>query len=139
MRRIKQLLIIDDDSASRRLLIEAVQELFITKHIISCSTAFRALTYIKTHCMPTLTNPNIFCPELILLDISMPVIDGYGFLAELHRLEGLRHRNTSVLFVSGLPYEKEKHKVELFPVLGYVEKPVTVESLRCTLKNIVSN
>jgi CheY-like chemotaxis protein len=139
MERIKQLLIIDDDQPSRRLMMEAAKELFITTKIITCSNAFDALLHIKTHCLPTLDRPNVFCPELILLDINLPVIDGYEFLSELHAIEGLRHNNTSILLVSTLPYEKEKHKVALFPVLGYLEKPVTLDNLRFALKNVLPN
>ena len=65
----------------------------------------------------------------------MPVIDGYEFLAELHKMEGLRHNNTAVLLVSSSPYEKEKDKAKFFPILGYLEKPLTIENLRYALKN----
>jgi CheY-like chemotaxis protein len=137
MKKISQLLIIDDDPSSRRLLKEAAKELFVDTKIITCANAFDALSHIKTHCIPTLDDPDLFCPELILLDVNMPVIDGFEFLSELQAIEGLRHNNTSILLVSALSYEKQKHKVKLFPVLGYLEKPVTLENLRFALKNIL--
>ncbi|QHT71256.1 response regulator [Rhodocytophaga rosea] len=137
MERIRQLLIIDDDLASRRLMVEAAKELFVHTKIITYPNALDALSYITTYCIPTLDNPHVFCPELILLDVNLPVIDGYEFLSELHSIEGLQHNNTSILLVSSLPYEKEKRKVALFPVLGYLEKPVTLENLRFALKNIL--
>ena len=137
MERIRQLLIIDDDTSSRRLMVEAAKELFMGTNIITCANAFDAFSHIQSHCIPTLENPDLFCPELILLDVNLPVIDGYEFLTELHAIEGLRHNNTSILLVSTIPYEKEKHKVASFPVLGYLEKPVTLENLRFALKNIL--
>ena len=137
MKKVRQVLIIDDDKASRRIMEEAARELFEKAAIITCSSAFRALSHIKAYCLPTLENQNIFCPELILLDISMPIIDGYGFLAELHRMEGLRHNYTSILFVSNHSYAEEKDKVQYFPVLGYLEKPITAENLAYALKNIL--
>lgn len=129
MNKVYQLLIIDDDKASMRLSEEAVKELSITDKIITCSTAFEALRYIIDHCMPTVANIEIYCPELILLDIHMPVINGYQFLAELHRMEGLRHKNTSIIIISSASYESEKDKIKYFPVVGYIEKPVTVKKL----------
>jgi CheY-like chemotaxis protein len=137
MGRISQLLIIDDDLASRQLMVEVAREVLDPKTVITCSSAFKALTHIREHCLPTVAKPNLFCPELIFVDISMPVIDGYEFLAELHKMEGLRHKNTSVLFVSTHPYSQEKDKARLFPVLGYLEKPITSENLRYALKNII--
>jgi CheY-like chemotaxis protein len=137
MKKVRQVLIIDDDKTSRFIMEEAAKELFTDAKIIPCATAFSALDYIKEYCMPTLKRPNVYCPELILLDITMPVIDGYGFLSELHKMEGLRHNYTSVLLVSNNSYDKEKHKAQYFPVLGYLEKPLTVENLRYAIKNIL--
>jgi CheY-like chemotaxis protein len=137
MKKVRQVLIVDDDEVSRIIMEEATKELFADATIISCTNALEALRHIKDYCMPTLQNPNIYCPELILVDITMPVLDGYEFLTELHHIEGLRHTYTSVLLVSSHSYDKEKAKVQLFPILGYVEKPLTVENLRYALKNIL--
>ena len=137
MKKVRQILIVDDDKISRVIMVEAVEQLYTDAHIITCSSAFRALSHIREHCMPTLKRPNIFCPELLLIDITMPVIDGYGFLSELHKIEGLRHNNTSALLVSNNSYDNERHKAQLFPILGYVEKPLTVENLAYALKNIL--
>ena len=135
MKKVKQLLIIDDDKASLRLTKEAVEELCIAEDIICCCTAFNALRYIKENCLPTLNNQKIFCPELILLDINMPVIDGYEFLAELHRIEGLRHENTCVVLISNSPYTNERERLKYFPIVGYVEKPVNSKKMLNVLKN----
>jgi CheY-like chemotaxis protein len=135
MKRVKQLMIIDDDKLSLHLTEMAVRELGIAGKIVSCCSAFKALRYLTENCMPTIDNERIYCPELILLDINMPVIDGYEFLAELHRMEGLRHENTCILLVSNSPYRDEKEKVKYFPVVGYVEKPVTSTKMRAVLKN----
>jgi CheY-like chemotaxis protein len=135
MAKINQLLIIDDDEASRVLMAKVAKELFIAKHIIICPTAFKALSFIKENCLPTLTTPDVFCPEIILLDINMPVMNGYDFLEELYNMESLRHKYTSVLFVSSLPDVKEQYNTSKFAILGYLEKPVTAENLSYALKN----
>jgi CheY-like chemotaxis protein len=137
MKKVCQVLIIDDDKISQVIMEAAAKQLFPDSEIIICSSAFRALRYIKDYCMPTLENPHAYCPELILLDITMPLLDGYGFLTELYNLEGLRHNYTSVLLVSNNSYDKEKSKAQYFPILGYMEKPLTVENLAYALKNIL--
>jgi CheY-like chemotaxis protein len=65
----------------------------------------------------------------------MPVIDGYEFLAELYRMEGLRHENTCIVLISSSPYRNEKEKVKYFPVVGYVEKPVNSRKMMEVLKS----
>jgi CheY-like chemotaxis protein len=137
MKKVRQVLIVDDDAVSRHIMADAAKELYPQVNIITCSSAFRALSHIREHCMPTLDSRDIYCPELLLIDITMPVIDGYSFLAELYQMEGLQHNNTSALLVSNHSYDIEKHKAQLFPILGYVEKPLTVENLAFALKNVL--
>ena len=137
MEELWQILIVDDDQLSRYVMQTAIEELYPAAHIISCSSAFKALRYIKDYCMPTLEDPHVYCPQLILVDISMPLIDGYGFLTELYNIEGLRYDYTSILLVSGHSYDEQKTKAQFFPILGYVEKPITVEKLAYALKKIV--
>ena len=134
MKKVKQLMIIDDDKISLHLTESTVSELGIAEKVISCCSAFKALRYLTENCMPTINNERIYCPELILLDINMPVIDGYEFLAELHRMEGLRHENTCILLISSSPYTDEKEKVKYFPVVGYVEKPINSQKILDVLK-----
>jgi CheY-like chemotaxis protein len=137
MKKVRQVLIVDDDAASRHIMADAATELYPQANIITCSSAFRALSHIREYCMPTVDNPDIYCPELLLIDITMPVIDGYSFLAELYQMEGLQHNHTSVLLVSNHSYDNERVKAQLFPILGYVEKPLTVENLAFALKNVL--
>jgi CheY-like chemotaxis protein len=137
MKKVRQVLIVDDDAVSRHIMADAAKQLYLEASIITCSSAFSALSHIREYCMPTLDNWDIYCPELLLIDITMPVIDGYGFLAELYQMEGLRHNNTSALIVSNHSYDNERHKAQLFPILGYVEKPLTVENLAFALKNVL--
>ncbi len=137
MKKVRQVLIVDDDEVSRHIMADAVKQLYPEDNIITCSSAFSALSHIREYCIPTLNNWDVYCPELLLIDITMPVIDGYSFLAELYQMEGLRHNNTSALLVSNHSYDNEMHKAQLFPILGYVEKPLTLENLAFALKNIL--
>ncbi len=137
MKKVRQVLIVDDDEVSRHIMADAVKQLYPEDNIITCSSAFSALSHIREYCIPTLNNWDVYCPELLLIDITMPVIDGYSFLAELYQMEGLRHNNTSALLVSNHSYDNEMHKAQLFPILGYVEKPLTLENLAFVLKNIL--
>lgn len=66
------------------------------------------------------------CPDLILLDVRMPVMDGLEFLKMLRRSE---YSNTQVVMLSGyneFEYAKEAMK---YGVRAYLNKPVDEEEL----------
>ncbi|WP_456417848.1 response regulator [Thiolapillus sp.] len=66
-------------------------------------------------------------PELFLLDISMPGMDGYELCAELKKLEPLQ--DVPVIFVTG--HEQEESKIKAFDAGGvdYICKPIHSEEL----------
>ncbi len=137
MKKVKDFLVIDDDYAARYLAGNAIEEANLADNIIFCNNGLEALTYIKENCLPTKENPDKSCPELILLDLNMPVMDGYEFLEELARIEDLRHNDTSVILLSSSSYLKEESKVKKFSILGYIEKPVMAEDLLKLIKKEV--
>jgi CheY-like chemotaxis protein len=137
MKKVKDLLVVDDDYAARYLAKTAIEEAAIADNIIFCQNGHQALEYIKENCLSTEDNPDKNCPELILLDLNMPVMDGFEFLEELARIEDLKHNNTSVVLLSSASYLKEKSQVEKFSILGYIEKPVMAEELLKLIKKEV--
>jgi CheY-like chemotaxis protein len=64
-------------------------------------------------------------PELILLDINMPVLDGWGFLAE--RSNNPRLAAIPVIVISATPGIEKK--AEAAGATAVLRKPVTLEAL----------
>jgi CheY-like chemotaxis protein len=129
LKKVKHVLVVDDDSAARFLAGTAIEEADIAENIIFCKDGNEALSYIKENCLPTDDDPSRQCPELILLDVNMPIMDGYEFLEKLAILEDLRHNDTSVILLSSASYQVAKPKADKFSILGYIEKPVEAEKL----------
>jgi CheY-like chemotaxis protein len=61
-------------------------------------------------------------PSLILLDLMMPVMDGWQFLAE--RAQHRAVRNTPVVLLSGMAFIRDAPGVA-----GFLTKPIRTESL----------
>jgi PleD family two-component response regulator len=60
-------------------------------------------------------------PDIILLDIIMPYLDGYEVLAGLKASE--KTRDIPVIFTTGLDCEKEKAKGLSLGIADYIAKP----------------
>ena len=81
----------------------------------------------------TIANKNP--PELFLLDIEMPDVDGYELCTQLKQTELLA--DIPVIFVSG--HEQHEHKIKAFEVGGvdYISKPIHAGELLSRVDNHV--
>ncbi|MDX2213202.1 MAG: response regulator [Oculatellaceae cyanobacterium bins.114] len=67
-----------------------------------------------------------FQPDLIVLDLRLPVVDGFTLLEQLNQSSW---RKTPVIIVSAYSFEAEKQKAKSFGVSHYFTKPVSLEVL----------
>ena len=66
-----------------------------------------------------------FSPDLIILDIQMPYMNGYEFMAELKRIQGCQ--TTKVIMLTANETMEDIFKLE--GVKGYFVKPVDMKEL----------
>ncbi|PSR51964.1 response regulator [Adhaeribacter arboris] len=94
--------------------------------ILAASNGQEALTVLNQACL--VNN----CPELILLDINMPVMNGFEFLRELQNLSlDAAVFKIAILTSSNNPLDYlMAHK---YPIIGYLEKPLTEEKFRSVM------
>ncbi len=70
--------------------------------------------------------------QLLLLDLNMPVLDGYGVLEQIQQ----RNLDTQVIVISG-DIQPEAHKrVKQLGALAFLEKPVSADVLKNTLTEL---
>jgi len=74
-----------------------------------------------------------FIPDLILLDITMPGINGYEVLAELKKSE--RTRNIPVIFITGLSAREDEMKGLELGADDYICKPFNESIVRLRIEN----
>jgi two-component system chemotaxis response regulator CheY len=73
-----------------------------------------------------------FVPDLILCDIMMPVLDGYGFM-EKHNVSDFS--NIPVIFLTARIELKDQEKGNALGIKGYLKKPFVFKEL----KNIIES
>jgi len=72
-------------------------------------------------------------PDLILLDILMPGIDGYQTLAELRRLD--KTRKIPVIFITGLNSIEDEEKGLSLDAADYITKPFSALIVKLRVRN----
>ena len=118
-----RILVLDDESFMLKLLNRILANLGFTS-VILCDSGRAALESIDANSRP----------NLILLDLNMPEMDGIEFVR--HLVE--RHYVGSLILVSGedermLQTAEKLVQAHKIPILGHLHKPVTPESLSLLL------
>lgn len=75
-------------------------------------------------------------PHLILCDIQMPVLDGFGFITKLREMEGINKTPVYALTAMAMAGDKEIILKKGFD--GYISKPINTRELKeflITFKN----
>ncbi|MCX5693455.1 MAG: response regulator transcription factor [Candidatus Omnitrophica bacterium] len=118
----KKILVIDDEEDMQKLLkIRFEQESFI---VITASDGEAGIKAAELE-----------APDLILMDIMMPKMDGYSCLKEIRKISKIK--DTPILILSGKEEEKIKDLFAFQKISGYVEKPFELDSLVAKIKEIL--
>ena len=139
MAKIEKILFIDDDNVSSFLNETIVEELRITKQIISLRNAPEALAYIVQHYSSESSPSKRTIPDLIFLDIKMPGMDGFKFLQELEKLEGIDRSCFLVILLTASEDIHDQEKVGCFKdkVFACLSKPLAKEDLKKLLAEVL--
>lgn len=124
MKKISSLYVVDDDKIYHFLL----KNLFKQNGIDVVSTfflnGFDAIEHIKKN------KGGAILPDLILLDVNMPIMNGWQFLEEFGKLSDLSKKPT-IYMISSSNNEVDINRSKEFngAVKGYFLKPICKEDL----------
>ncbi|SDM40803.1 Response regulator receiver domain-containing protein [Catalinimonas alkaloidigena] len=125
MSKVRSILLVDDDTISSMIIVLLMEELNVNVKIYTAANGQEALDFIQNFEGDDQTDKKF--PELILLDINMPVMDGFEFLDKLVTLKDLPDFRIIMLTTSNYPLDRERAKK--YPISGYVNKPLTEEKM----------
>jgi CheY-like chemotaxis protein len=74
-------------------------------------------------------------PDLIILDIHMPGVDGYGVVSELRREE--RFANTPIMALTASAMQGDRERALASGFDSYVSKPIALSALRKEVERLV--
>lgn len=115
-----QLLIVDDTYTNLQVLAEALS----AEYRIRIATGGKsALALIEKH----------GAPDLILLDVMMPEMDGYAVCRQLK--EDPKTSNVPVIFVTALDGEEDEERGLRAGAVDYITKPFHLPIVRARLQN----
>ncbi len=119
--------IIDDDSMYVNLIKKIIEAKNLCNNLMVFQNGKDALDYFEV-ILNNLDKKSI--PEIIFLDLNMPVMDGWEFLENFTRIKNKLEKTITLYIVSSSinPVDVEKAK-GINSVKDYLVKPVTIEDL----------
>ena len=125
--KIKRLLCVDDDKITLTLIKLVVEKTAFAEEITTRMNGKEALDYYHE----LLQNSAIEnAPDLIFLDLNMPVMNGWDFLEEFMNRFYQTFNKTRVVILSSSTDQAEKARAEQYPmIIDYITKPLTIGSI----------
>ena len=115
-----------DDNEINNLLHERLIEMSeFGEKVVVQQSATEALDYLRS-----VANDSDKIPDIIFLDIRMPVMDGFGFMDEFQKLpDSIVSKSKVILLSSTLDPEDNIKAKKYSHVIKMLLKPLTVDQL----------
>lgn len=134
MALLKTILLIDDDDTTNFLHKRLFQRLKIADNIVVAVNGERALTYLEQAFKAESTEA---LPGLIFLDIKMPIMDGFEFLAAYEKLPLSKVKSIPIYMLTSSVSSADVNRLKKHQVVtSHVAKPLTQEKLDLLLANL---
>lgn len=120
---LNTILCVDDDPITLMLCKMVINKASFSKEIITAKNGEEALNHFKT----SNTGP---IPQLIFLDLNMPVMGGWEFLDAFSTADYSDYNSIKVIILSSTIDPEDLEKAKKYPmVLDFLSKPISKEML----------
>ncbi len=120
----KSILIIDDDDIYSYITSQMIEIATRCQRVDKKMSGLTGLRHLERY------QGTVDFPELIILDLDMPIVSGVDFLEKYNEKFHKQHLSTKILVVTGIDSGQDDSKIRSFPfVIGIASKPLSTEKL----------
>lgn len=132
MKKVESLLLVDDDEIYKFLTKKVIEETSMVSEIKFFSNGLEAINFLQEQ-----QNNSKSLPDIILLDLSMPVLDGWGFLDEFIKLKPKISKKITIYIVSSSINPQEINRAKTISIVSdFIIKPITKDKFIAMLKTL---
>lgn len=134
--KLKRILLVDDNDSDNFLHERVLKKAKVAQEIVVVNSGEMALDFLTTE-----LDEGYPTPDLIILDINMPRMNGWEFLEEYKKLDDSCKGNTVTVMLSTSLNPEDRERAEKDEVIqSFLSKPLTKEQIFDFLKsNQVTN
>lgn len=126
MKRIDSVLLVDDDEICNFISITLFRHLHMVDNIHAVTNGKEALRFLKENAV--IKTAGVF-PEIIFLDLNMPVMDGFDFLEQLNKTMPDYASVCKIFILTSSESPLDIDRCRRYDIAGYISKPLTEQKL----------
>lgn len=127
MNKLKKILLVDDDDLFNYIHQEILKKLQVTEKIEVAVNGKEALKFFES-------KENY--PDLVLLDIDMPIMNGFEFLHQITTTYKEALTGTRIIMLTSSFNQRDIDKANGYKVSGYLNKPLSPDKFFEVLSKI---
>ena len=125
--RSVSVLLVDDDEINNFISIKLIKKALLNTEIMACLNGKFAIDQLLEI---QRTDPSKL-PDYILLDINMPIMNGWEFLDEYKRLNIDPASKSKIFIISSSVFSNDINKARSYPLVkDFISKPLNVDKIR---------
>lgn len=120
----KDILVVDDDSIANFLIERIVESTGLAGHISKALNGREALTYLRPD------DGSEPVPQVILLDLNMPLMNGFEFIKAYHELDFKGKEDILIILVTSSDNPSDIKKAKELGIKYYLTKPLSADTIK---------
>jgi CheY-like chemotaxis protein len=123
VKKVFTCLLIDDDTDDQEIFMSVMEQIAPGARCITATNGYEAIR--------KLSSPDVK-PDVIFVDLNMPMMNGKRFLEERRSIDGLQ--NVPVIILTTTSDRKSKDETSGLGAAGYITKPDTISGWKTIIK-----
>lgn len=128
---LTSVLLVDDDPTTNFLNKLLLTRMGVAEQVLVAENGEQALRTLDQACAPA---ENAACPQLILLDMNMPVLNGLAFLETFVQMPPARQQAIVIVMLTTSLHAHDLARAQELPIAGFLNKPLTKEKVAALLR-----
>lgn len=127
MNKTAGVILVDDDGTTNFLNQRLLQNVVPAQRVLVAQHGAEGLALLRQVLGgPDAADP---APWLVLLDVKMPVMDGFAFLEAYQQLPTAQQRRAAVVMLTTSLHPADLERLQRLPITGLIAKPLTAAKL----------
>ncbi len=132
---VETLFLIDDDEIYLFTMKKIIEKNKLVNNVHEFHNGFDAIDFLNKMS----TNNHVLLPDIILLDINMPVMDGWTFMELFSLLKPKLNKKITVYMISSSINKADIERAKsISDISDFIVKPIGSEQLKNLFKNALA-
>lgn len=128
MQQLDCIILVDDDEVTNYVHESVIENAGVAKEVLVAEDGRKALNLLQE-----LENNTTSCPNLIFLDINMPVMNGFEFLDAYQKMKSQLKQPVIIVMLTSSLNPKDVVRAQAAGATDFLDKPLTTDKLNNVL------